>query len=54
MQHVKKTKKILGKYVTLQPHLKSMGGSLKLDKETLKRYSFFDVNAALANTVEAL
>jgi hypothetical protein len=48
---VKKTEKILGKYVILQPHLKSMIGSLKSDKETLKRYGFLDVNAVLANIV---
>jgi hypothetical protein len=31
-----------------------MGGSLKPDKETLKRYGLLDINAALANTAEAL
>ena len=54
MQVVKKMEKILDKYVTLQPHPKSMTGLLKPDKETLKHYGFLDVNTALANTVEVL
>ena len=54
MQHVKKTAKILEKYVTLQLYPKSLTGSLKPDKETLKRYGFLDMNAALVEMVEAL
>ena len=54
MQYVKKTTKILGKYMTLQPHPKSMTGSLKPNKETLERYGSLDVNVALAGTVEVL
>lgn len=52
-QHVRKSARILGKYVTFHPHPKSLDGSLKPNETTLKKLGFLDVNATLANTVES-
>lgn len=52
--HLRKSARILGKYVTLHPHPKSLDGSLKPNDKTLKKLGFMDVNAALANTVETV
>ena len=52
--HARKTDYILGKYVTFYPHPKSLDKALKPSEKTLKKFGFMDVNAALANTVEAV
>ena len=52
-QHVKKSARILGKYVTFYPHPKSLDGSLKPKEDMLKKLGFLDVNTALVGTVIA-
>ena len=52
--HARKTDRILGKYVTFYPHPKSLDGALKPNEKTLKKFGFMDVNATLANTIEAV
>ena len=52
--HARKTDRIIGKYVTFYPHPKSLDGALKPSEKTLKKFSFMDVNAALADTIEVV
>ena len=52
--HARKTDRILSKYVTFYLHPKSLDWALKPSEKTLKKFGFMDVNAALANTVEAV
>ena len=51
---VKKNHKICNKYVEFAPHPKSLDGISKPSGEELTRLGFYDVNTALANTVEAM
>ena len=52
-QHVKKSTRILDKYVTFHPHPKSLDGSLKPDEDMLKKLGLLDVNTTLVGTVTA-
>jgi hypothetical protein len=51
---VKKTHKLQGKYVKFNPHPRSLDGSAAPSKLSMKELGFYDVNTALARTVEAL
>ena len=51
---VKKTTKLLGKYIEFTPHPKSLDGINAPSPTELTKLGFSDVNTALANTVEAL
>ena len=50
----KKNEKILGKYVELCPHLKSLDGINAPSNKELMRLGFFDVNITFTNIVEIL
>ena len=50
----KKNGKILGKYVEFFPHSKILDGINASMNEESVRFGYFDVNTALANTVEAI
>jgi hypothetical protein len=53
-QYVNKTHKIYNSHVTFTPHPKSLDGTHPPTEEQQKEFGFFDINTALANTLEAI
>ena len=51
---IRKSVKLLGKYVEFTAHLKSLDGTNVPSEAELTRLGFSNVNTALANTIETL
>ena len=53
-QYVKTTEKILSKYVTFYPHLRSLNGTNAPHEDVLKEFGFLDVNNTIVGAMTAI
>lgn len=53
-QFLRKSVKLNGKWIELQPHPNSLNGSARPDDATLRKLGFANIDTAMANTIAAL